>query len=212
MRILLTLLFTACQISLAESTRFEEQNFSLNVPAGWQKGETPPNALAQYHSQDATKGVAIMSFKTSAPNPITALEKFVSGAKEAAAKKQIAIIAEHDQVIHGVTFRVYSMVMPGNISILSTAAVVGDGTAYSIQGFSRGTDAAKDPEILAIINSFNLLSPPSALVTSPVTAEKSEAYKMGQYFGKWSMIALLVGAVVIMIQKAVKPKPKKKTR
>ncbi|RYD46332.1 MAG: hypothetical protein EOP83_29820 [Verrucomicrobiaceae bacterium] len=104
---LLFLLFF--QICEAEPVRFEEANFSIEIPATWKKAEAPPQVLALYRSADNSKGITLITAEFSPEDAPTALEQMVSGAKGAAQKSNVPVTGEYDKEIDGVTFRVYSM-------------------------------------------------------------------------------------------------------
>jgi hypothetical protein len=196
MLLLLPALFQLCQ---AEPVRFEEGNFSIDVPATWKKAEAPPEALALYRSVDNSKGLTLMTMRLSAKDSPTALEKMFSGAKGAAQKSGIPITGEHDEVIDGVTFKVYSVTLRNNVTVRSAMAVVGQ-RGYSIQGFSGVSDPATDPEISAMVESFRLLNKPATPLAASASP-KDEAYEFGQMIGKWAFIALIAGAVGLAIRK-----------
>lgn len=201
MRETVLLLLAFCQICRAELVRFEEANFSIDIPATWTKAEAPPEALAVFRSPDDSKGVTLMTAKFSPEDAPTALEKMISGAKRWAKNANSPISGEHEKVIDGVTFRGYSATLPGDVTVNAAMAVVGV-RGYSIQGFSGGTDAATDAEILGILDSFRLLTKAS----SPAAGRSSEgaAYKFGELVGKWAMIALIAGAVILSFLKSLK--------
>jgi hypothetical protein len=68
------LLFLAfCQICRAELVRFEEANFSIDIPATWTKAEAPPESLAVFRSADQSNGVTFMTVKFSPEDAPTAL-------------------------------------------------------------------------------------------------------------------------------------------
>jgi hypothetical protein len=148
------------------------------------------------------QGVLFMSMKFSAADAPAALGKMVSGAKGGAKESNVPISGEHQKVIDGVLFDVHSVTMPGNFSVNMRMAVVGE-RGYSIQGFSSAGDAAADPELLAVLESFRLLTKP----TSPPPGDSSsdgEAFEFGQVVGKWAVIALFAGAVILTLLKASK--------
>ncbi|MEO5917393.1 MAG: hypothetical protein ABIS50_24400 [Luteolibacter sp.] len=199
-------MLAVCQISLAEPASFEEQNFSIDLPAGWTKGETPPQCLALVRSTDGAKGMVLMAFKIPPEEITNALTGLVRGAKNAALAKNLPFTNEHDQVIDGVGFHFYSSVQPGNVGTVSMMGVTGN-WGYSVQGFSSNLDPSKDPEITTAMNSFRLLAPVPDSATSPITSSsQGEAYQAGQFFGKWAVIAFIAGAVVIIFRKAAAAK------
>jgi len=200
------LIFASSLICQAEPIRFEEANFSIDVPAAWKKAETPPQALALFRSPDNSKGVTFMTMRFSPEDAPTALEKMVSGAKGGAQKSNVPVTGEHERVIDGVTFSVHSLTMPGNVSVISSMAVAGE-RGYSIQGFSGVSDAATDPEIVAMLESFKLLSKPSAPATALPAVDRSakgQAYQFGEFMGRLAVIAFGVGAIILTGVKAFK--------
>ena len=198
------LFLLSCQICHAEPVRFEEANFSIDIPGTWKKAESPPQVLALYRSADNSKGITLITAEFSENDAPTALEQMVSGAKGAAQKSNVPITGEHDKEIDGVNFRVYSMTMPGNVTVQSMTGVVGL-RAYSIQGFSGVSDPAKDPELASMLGSFRLLAKAAALPVPTLSAPpRNEAYEFGQKVGRLSFYALIVGAIIIVVRRSFK--------
>lgn len=197
---LLFLLF--CQICQAEPVRFEQANFSIDIPATWKEAEAPPHVLGLYRSADNSKGITLITAEFSEKDAPTALEQMVSGAKGAAQKSNVPVTGEHDKVIDGVNFRVYSMTMPGNVTVQSMTGVVGL-RGYSIQGFSGVSDPAKDPEMASMLGSFRLLAKSAApLSPAPSAPPRNEAYEFGQKVGRLSFFALIGGAIIVVVRRS----------
>jgi len=195
------LLLVFCQICQAEPVRFEEANFSIDIPATWKKADAPPQALALYRSADNSKGITLMTAEFPAKEAPTAREQMVSGAKEAAQKSNVPVTGEHDKEIDGVNFRVYTMTMPGNVTVQSMTGVEGL-RGYSIQGFSGVSDPAKDPELVSMFESFRLLAKTPVPPAAPSTPPRNEAYEFGQMVGRWLFFVLIGGAIIIVVRRS----------
>jgi len=196
------LLLVFCQVCRAELVRFEEANFSIDIPATWKKSEAPPQALALYRSADNSKGITLMTAELPAKEAPTARDQMVSGAKEAAQKSNVPITGEHDKEIDGVNFRVFKMTMPGNVTVQSMTGVLGL-RGYSIQGFSGVSDPAKDPELVSMLESFRLLAKSAAPpAPAPSAPPRNEAYEFGKMMGRLSFFALIGAAIIIVVRRS----------
>ncbi len=198
MRIPSIVLLTLSIASGAIPTIYQEQNFSIEFPAAWQKAETPPDALALVRSPDGAKGVIIIAYKIAPEKISTALKEFIAGAKNGAIEKGIAIKDERDLKINEVPFHTYSFALPNSVTIVSNITVAGN-WGYSVQGFSSVSDPAADPEVSGVLQSFRLLSPPAAISAVRNDSEPGgEAYRVGQMAGTVAFIAFVAGVIVLL--------------
>lgn len=199
MRKILTLLLVTSGISLAEPTVYQEQNFSVEYPAGWMKAETPPGALALFRSPVEGKGLVVIVSQLNVEDPAVALQKMVAGTKDAAAEAGVPITGEKDLDINGTGFRAFSYMLPNHASAFSIMAVEGS-WGYSLQGVSGTTDPAADPEIQGALHSFRLLAAVPATAGAAMV-DRGEAYRAGELSGKIAIAVLGLGAVFLVLQR-----------
>lgn len=205
MRLSLLSLLIFSGVSFAAPTIYQEQNFSIELPEGWQKADAPPETLLLVRSPDGTKALLLIASKLSAKDKGDALAKMVKGAKDAAAKDGIAITEEHDLDIDGIPFHSYSCSFPNKMAITSNMGVAGQ-WGYAMQGMSSTSFPSTDPEIQNSMHSFRLLSP-VPVSTAPLKAagdEENAAYRLGRITGTVAMIALIIGAIFLPWRKSSK--------
>lgn len=192
-----------CSSSFAKLTSFPEHNFSMEVPDGWKAtNPSPANTVAFFKTADETKGLVLMATIFPADKLATASLEMIDGAKKAAVDKGIQIEGERDMSIDGVLFHTFTSRMPGSLSISFYMGTAGE-MSYSLQAFSKTSDASSDADLSAAINSFKLLSQPkpqSGNVAPPDTA----AERFGRMTGTVLGAVFLGGCVIILIGKARK--------
>lgn len=198
---LLLLTFAFAQLSplAGETMQFREFNFTLESPSSWQAVNPPPaNAIGFTQSTDKSKGLVIMAFKFPENKLSTALQEMIRGAKESAIKQGISVQNEKSISIADVPFQVFTTTMPNGVSIVSYMGLA-DNIGFSLQGFSKTSDAGLDPEITNFASSFKLINKSTLLGSG--NKPDNEAFRFGTIVGRIAVCVFIIGALWIFITK-----------
>lgn len=190
--------------SSAETLEFRDFGFSLESPSSWQAKNPPPNdTIGFIQNPDGSKGFVIMAFRLEKERLSNALDGMIDGARKNFVKAGSEIRHEKAFSINGVPFKTITAQMPTGVSIVSNMGLAGD-IGYSLQGFSKVSDAGTDAEIAAIANSFIRLNrtPPASGNTQP----DRTAYRFGQLAGTVAGVVFIGGLIWILISKAKNPR------
>lgn len=186
----------------AETMQFREFNFSVDSPSSWQAVNPPPaNTIAFIQSINKSKGLVIMAFRFPENKLSTALLEMTSRAKKTATKQGMTIKNEKKNLIDGVSFQAFSTTMPNGVSIVSYMGLA-DNIGFTLQGFSKTSDAGLDREIINFVSSFKLINK-STLLSSGNDPD-NEAFKFGAIIGRIAVVVFIIGAFWIFITKMKK--------
>lgn len=178
----------------AETLSFPEHNFALDIPEGWARTDVPAPAVAAAKSADGQKVFVIIAARVPENERDTAVQSMSSAAKKASKAKGWKIGAERRMVVKGTEFDTYTSEIPGGITSISWMTSAGS-EAYAFQGLHKAGDASSDAELKSIIESFRLLSPASANMSSYDT--NSAAYRVGRLLGGPCACIFLLGLLVL---------------
>ena len=176
----------------AETMQFREFKFSVDSPSSGQAVNPPPaNTIAFVQSIDKSKGLVIMAFKFPENKLSTALLEMTSGAKKSAIKQGMTVKSEKEISIDGVPFQTFSTTMPNGVSIVSYMGLA-ENIGFTLQGFSKTSDAGLDREIMNFVSSFKLINK-STLLSSGNDPD-NEAFKFGAIIGRIAVVVFIIGA------------------
>lgn len=197
--ILLAIILATGQTLSAKTLSFPEYGFSIDLPSTWHAVDPPPaHTACSIQTADGLKGLVLMSSHFSKDKLPTALEDMANGIKEAAKAKGCKIQNERELTISGMPTRAFTTQISDTVSIVSYMGLADD-VGYSLQGFSKTSDAGTDTDITAVVNTFRLL--PKA--ESPQKPERSDdtAYRFGHVVGRGAMILFVLGLFWILLSK-----------
>lgn len=127
----------------------------------------------------------------------------VNGAKNAAKAKGCEIQNEHQLTINGVPMHAYTTQIADTVSIASYMGFADD-VGFSLQGYSKTSDAGADAEITTVLNSFRVLSKTES---RPKVAQPDDtAFRFGYVVGCVATLLFVLGLFWMIISKSKRNK------
>ncbi len=198
-----TIIIAACQISVAAPLEFQSHNFAIEFPSNWRLLEPPPaQTLAAAQSSDGLKTVLIVATKLPANELSTAMRDMTAGSKQSVIDKGWQITNEHETSVSDMPFHTFTTRVTASASMVTYLGLSGD-ESYVLQGICKKSDASSDLEVMAVINSFRLLSP--SIVPTKTSHPNTPAYRVGYVFGQLLFLAL-IGSGIVWLIRTVKTK------
>jgi len=194
---MLTILL-ARRAAIADPQTFQDYNFAIEIPADWKMLQPPPpQTLAAFQATNGLKSIIVIATKIPAKERSIAARDMVAGAKQSMIDKGWQIINEHDTTLGGLPFHAFTTRVSEIASMVTYIGVTRD-EGYSLSGACKTCDASSDPNVMAIINSFHLLSPKG------IPTESTPEYQFGSRLGLLIVLALVGVGVVRFLRKKTK--------
>jgi hypothetical protein len=208
-------LYSAC----AETWEPRTHDCSLQFPDGmwtFQKGGeiNHGQVILTAVNREQTKAVNVLRYQVASSFSVQD-PRFVQGLKEGFTKTGSRFVSDGYTNVNGYTAYWFTGEGLANGRKVSTLryALCENGGLYQIVSECLGDSPQSDRELLAILNSFKILSK-APTSSKSVAGEKSLAYRIGFITGNLLVVILIVGIVVKLVRKqfnAQKQPPRKST-
>ena len=207
--LLLVFLLAVTGRLVAEPLKFPDNNFTLEIPAGWEKGAPPdPNVLVALQNEAGTQTVLVSSVQLPEREYSTGVSAVRTGIKLSYEKAGLTIESESSATVNGVPYLVLKAHNDAPKYFLAYVTS-SNGMIYAFQLISDTDETGGGPGFKSVLEGFKQIRPLPFHAALP--PEPSAGYKFGYAIGvmlrKYGILILLLllagvgGGIYLLVRK-----------